>query len=446
MSARCGRPVCLNCRRCPWRPYAYGAALAVLLFAWALLAPTGVRAQTCPVPLVPEPSPSPTPAPVTATGQPNIVLVLVDDAGVSDFDAMPSIQAIANEGVRFENAYAYQVCSASRGLLLTGRQPKRYSLTYVISPTQTKGVLPPTETTLAQTLQAVGYSTAAAGKWHLSGANTSAQPLDFGFSSASWSRNSRDQYPLEWWSGRSLLLSAASHSDPNWQPLCNSLTSRETDAALAFLSTAPAPRFLYVATSGLHTPHCHATTLPGETAFQADVRETDALIAQVLATVSLSDTQLWVVSDNGSPVTGHNGIFRGGKEDYYEGGIHVPMVAAGVGISGPRSVPDVVSLEDLFTTLTLIGGGVLPGGRIIDGHDVRPVLDGSGPAPHKTVWRNCAYIDWPFKLVADPCSATPPWQLFDLSADPGETTPLDNSTLLQDMLNRKLQEAPKAGS
>ena len=89
---------------------------------------------------------APSPAAVAAAEQPptaatesplNIVFFLVDDLGWSDvgvfgstFYETPHIDRLAEQGVRFINAYAAtHVCSPTRASLLTGKYPARLRLT-----------------------------------------------------------------------------------------------------------------------------------------------------------------------------------------------------------------------------------------------------------------------------------------------------------------------------
>ncbi|MCU0720505.1 MAG: sulfatase-like hydrolase/transferase, partial [Pirellula sp.] len=69
--------------------------------------------------------------------QPNIVLILMDDLGVSDLGCYGrtdhttrSLDEIAAKGIRYTNAYCgLSICSAARAALLTGKSPSRLHLT-----------------------------------------------------------------------------------------------------------------------------------------------------------------------------------------------------------------------------------------------------------------------------------------------------------------------------
>ncbi len=137
-------------------------------------------------------------AEATPERPPNIVFFLVDDMGWRDvgvfgstFYETPHIDALAEQGVRFTNAYAAtHVCSPTRASLLTGKYPARLRLTDWLPgrrghdferllSAEKLAALPLHEVTLAEALREHGYSTAIFGKWHLGGGE--AGPLNQGF-------------------------------------------------------------------------------------------------------------------------------------------------------------------------------------------------------------------------------------------------------------------------
>ena len=58
--------------------------------------------------------------------RPNVVVILVDDAGLTDFAPfggearMPAIQTLADRGIKFSNYHTSPLCAPSRAMLLTG--------------------------------------------------------------------------------------------------------------------------------------------------------------------------------------------------------------------------------------------------------------------------------------------------------------------------------------
>ncbi len=130
----------------------------------------------------------------TRTQPPNIVVVVVDDAGFSDFGAYggeartPNIDAFAARGAMFSHYYTSPLCAPSRAMLLTGVDNHRTGVATIpeVLPPQQQGHrgytmhLEPGVLTMAQRLRAVGYRTYITGKWHL-GHGAGDLPNDHGF-------------------------------------------------------------------------------------------------------------------------------------------------------------------------------------------------------------------------------------------------------------------------
>jgi len=119
--------------------------------------------------------------------KPNIILFLVDDMGWTDASFMgseyyetPHIDALANEGMVFTNAYANAPnCAPSRASILSGYYPTHHGVYTVGSsergkakdraliPVKNTRILKGEYETLAERLQKSGYATCHIGKWHL---------------------------------------------------------------------------------------------------------------------------------------------------------------------------------------------------------------------------------------------------------------------------------------
>lgn len=125
---------------------------------------------------------------------PNIVIIMADDVGFSDFGAYgseistPNIDALAARGAIFSNFHASPVCSPSRAMLMTGMS------SYLAGVGNLPETLPPAHreapaylgrladdvVTVASLLQRAGYRTSMTGKWHL-GHEPSSLPPAHGF-------------------------------------------------------------------------------------------------------------------------------------------------------------------------------------------------------------------------------------------------------------------------
>jgi len=111
---------------------------------------------------------------------PNILLILVDDMGQGDAPIynpdsaipMPNLTALANAGIRFDNAHAPAAsCSPTRYSLLTGNYPYRgRKPSGVWKSFDPDTMIIPGQQTLGHTLQAANYRTGFIGKLHNGGA------------------------------------------------------------------------------------------------------------------------------------------------------------------------------------------------------------------------------------------------------------------------------------
>jgi arylsulfatase A-like enzyme len=138
-----------------------------------------------------------------AQKQPNIILFIVDDMGMTDATNpqfhTPNIALLAKEGVKFSNAYATPVCTPTRTSILSGMNAAHHGVTNWTSPTkndnsdandtqfnpsnwQMNGLNPLAYTSYPQLLKQSGYFTVQVGKAHWGAAGTpQANPYNLGF-------------------------------------------------------------------------------------------------------------------------------------------------------------------------------------------------------------------------------------------------------------------------
>ena len=126
--------------------------------------------------------------------RPNVVVILVDDAGLTDFTPfggeakMPAIQTLAERGIKFSNYHTSPLCAPSRAMLLTGIDNHRTGIATipeVLTANQAgqpgySMFLEPGVRTLADRLKAEDYRTYMTGKWHL-GSGAQDLPNSHGF-------------------------------------------------------------------------------------------------------------------------------------------------------------------------------------------------------------------------------------------------------------------------
>ncbi|RKQ91216.1 arylsulfatase [Solirubrobacter pauli] len=106
--------------------------------------------------------------------KPNILIIWGDDIGISNLSCYthglmgyrtPNIDRLAEEGVRFTDAYGEQSCTAGRAAFITGQNPLRSGLTKVGFPGADIG-LRAEDPTIATALRHEGYATGQFGKNH----------------------------------------------------------------------------------------------------------------------------------------------------------------------------------------------------------------------------------------------------------------------------------------
>lgn len=127
---------------------------------------------------------------VAAPDTPNIVFVVFDDVGFSDFGcygseiATPHLDRLAAGGLRYTGFHTTGLCSATRACLLTGRNHHRVGIgtltDWDLGFPGSRGRLVADAATLPEVLRPAGWNTAAVGKWHLTPMQetTAAGPYD----------------------------------------------------------------------------------------------------------------------------------------------------------------------------------------------------------------------------------------------------------------------------
>lgn len=401
---------------------------------------------------------------VAAAEHPNVIVILVDDLGWADLgctgsklNETPHLDHLADDGVRFTQAYAAcTVCSPTRAALLTGKYPARLHLTDWIAghPAPQAKLLPPEwtrrlpleETTLAETLRAAGYATAAIGKWHLGGEGFS--PREQGFDE-NHGGDHRGQPPS--------YVSPYRLPELPDGPADEFLTDRECDEAVKFIRAhREQPFFIYLAHYAVHQPiagkpevvakyRAKAPELPAERATYAALLESvDDSVGRVVATLAeLGLTQRTLIvftSDNGGLTTGakpptDNAPLRAGKGSPYEGGVRVPLLVAWPGRVKGGTVDDTpVASIDVFPTIAELGGVPAPAG--LDGRSLAPLLTGQGQLDRDALfWHYPHYHPGgarPYGAIRAGDMKLIQYdedghrELFDLAADPGETANVAN--------------------
>jgi len=203
-------------------------------------------------------------------GAPNVVIILIDDMGFgvpSSFGGpvpMPTMDGLAQQGLRYNNFHTTALCSPTRAALKSGRNHHQVNMGFITEmatgfPGNT-GQVPSTTAPLAEMLRLNGYATAAFGKWH---------------ETASWEISVSgpfDRWPMR--QGFDKFYGFFGGETNQWAPLIYDGTTLVelpndptfhfmtdmTDKARAWIKhqkamTPDKPSFVYFAPGATHAPH-----------------------------------------------------------------------------------------------------------------------------------------------------------------------------------------------
>lgn len=380
--------------------------------------------------------------------KPNILLIYIDDLGYSDigcygkrygnnFTETPNIDKLAQEGIKFSNAYSSApLCSPSRAALLTGKSPARLKFEFVtkyekdtfswdsdtwVKKYEGQRLIPPPftlnlpleEMTLAEMLKHNGYFTGIVGKWHVAshfkrykGWSQTHGPFQQGFDYASETFGS---HPY----GYSKDDIGKSYNYGEYP------TDRLTENAIEFIKKKhDKPFFLYVSHYYVHDPlddrlswliNKYKHKAKDEDSLQlskikyaAFIETMDHYVGKLLEALDqqgLSDNTFVIfTSDNGGhPEFAFNRPFRGSKWNLYEGGIRVPLIVRWPNRikQGIESSLPVIQTDFMPTFYEISGGDQIGIDINWDGISILPELMSSNEEISKTrsfIWHFPYYI------------------------------------------------------
>ena len=363
--------------------------------------------------------------------KPNIVFFLIDDLGWADLGCQgsryyetPNIDRLATEGVRFTDAHTCAAnCAPTRASLMSGKYTPRHGVFTVgdpwrgphharkLIPVPNNLTLSPDEITIAEALRAAGYVCAHMGKWHL-GKPGVAGPIEQGFHLNVGGTHAGSP-PGGYFLPNRLRLEGAKKGQY--------LTDYLTDRAVEFIEeNKDRPFFLYLSHYAVHSPLQAKKDLiakfrdkkpwheQGNAVYAAMIASVDESVGRVLAkleALGLADnTIVFFTSDNGGVGYQRTGLrhrgwtdnypLRGGKGQFYEGGIRVPLIIRWPGVTKPGSTCDVpVITVDFYPTILEMARAKRPEGQKLDGESIVPLLKGSGGLRRKSIfWHFPCYL------------------------------------------------------
>ena len=384
---------------------------------------------------------------------PNVVVILSDDQGYADLSfnphhpqevTTPRLDALAREGVFFSQGYITgNVCSPTRAGLMTGRYQQRAG---VYTAGEGGSGMALSEKLFPRFLQPAGYVSAAFGKWHI-GLTIEQSPVGRGFDE--WygflGRGGHDYFDLAGKDPENLPMyrNGAEIKDQGY------MTTRLTEEAVAFIRRQQArPFYVHLAYNAVHAP----AQAPAEDIARIrrqfpDLAESRVILMAMLHHLDLGvgrvvdtlkqtgvweNTLLFFLTDNGGSraMNAINTPLRGFKAQNYEGGIRTPFIVSWPArFKGGRTIATPVTSLDILPTALEAAGLALPVEKPLDGRSLLPLLTGQTTKHLDTFyWSEGGAAggwavragDWKLVTQRNQTKA----ELFNLAADPAETTDL----------------------
>jgi arylsulfatase len=389
--------------------------------------------------------------------RPNIIIVLTDDQGYGDLGRngnpvikTPHLDKMYDEAVHFEDFHVSPTCSPTRSSLMSGKHEFKNGITHTIHERERMSLK---TTTIAQVLKSTGYTTGVFGKWHL-GDEDAYQPDKRGF----------DEVFIHGAGGigQHYVGTCADAPGNNYfDPVIKhngkfvKTTGYCTDVffgqAMRWIESAKGgkPFFIYITPNAPHGPLICPPEY--EKMYTGKVKESEAkflgmvtniddnmgrLLAKLKALGIEKDTLVIYMNDNGGTAGCQifNAGMRGRKGTAFNGGTRGMSLWRWPGTLTPGACDKLTAHLDIFPTLAELAGAKVS--VKIDGFSLVPLLQNPKAKWHDDRMLFTHLGRW--QLGAEPlkhgvCSVRwqnyllvrekkGDWGLYDLKADPGETT------------------------
>jgi len=329
--------------------------------------------------------------------QPNVLLIIADDLGndaiegfginVNNFAETPNLKSLQDNGISYRNNWSQPICSPTRAAIMTGKYGVK------------NGVMEVGENLDLEHESIFNYldrntddqyATAVIGKWHLSNPTNINHPQEHG---------------VDHFEG---VIGGGINDYYLWNKIENGeqvevdeyITSHLTDAAIDWVDNQDKPWFLWLSHIAPHSPfqlppdglYTANNPTSNRQLYNASIEALDHEIGRLLNSLDAETRQNTIVifiGDNGTP----NSVLRGypdnhGKGTLYEGGLRVPMIISGNGVTrfGDQEF-GLTQVSDLHATLIELCSNDLEGG-LYNSYSIKTSL-----SEENSIERNFIYAD-----------------------------------------------------
>jgi arylsulfatase len=407
--------------------------------------------------------------------RPNIILVMTDDQGMGDLACMgnpilktPNIDSFYAKATRFTDFQVSPSCAPTRAAIMSGRHEFASGVTHTIMKRERMSL---DMFTLPQALQLAGYETGIFGKWHL-GDDEEYLPHNRGFNESlihgagGIGQTKYGDFPVN--EENLYFDNVLLHNNEivKTKGFCTDLFFQASLSWIKKQHEAKQPYFAYLTPNAPHYPNAAPAKYSrrfeemgweggdkgpaGRFGMIENIDDNFGLMMQKLEEWdALENTLIIFMTDNGaSHVEGNkNGVMtpfytagmKGKKCTPNEGGTHVPAFWYWKGVlQEGADVNTLTAQVDLYQTFCELAGVQLPENiQPLDGRSLLPLLENpSATWPDRDLFIHVGR--WNFNEAEkakykDSAVRTQRWrlvdntELYDISADPGETTDVSAS-------------------
>jgi arylsulfatase A-like enzyme len=387
-----------------------------------------------------------------AEDKPNILLIIADDMGVDALNGYdigtvlpntPNIDKLRETGVTFTNVWACPSCAPTRASMLLGE----YGATSGIN--TVPGIVKPSEKSIFKEVAELtdsAYQVCVVGKWHNGIASNIEHPYSHG----------ADDFMG--------VIGAGVDDYYNWTKVENHDTTTCTEYATTYFTDYAAnwinqqtdPWIMWLAEVAPHTPY-HVPPAELYTSEDVDsnqqkyismIEAMDYEIGRLLNSIPedvLDNTVILFIGDNGTPGSVIQGFSSDkGKNTVYQGGVFVPLIVSGNGVTRINEEEDaMINVSDFYATIAqIVDPEAYPTNQVNDSYSFKHFLSSTEGTEREynymelganlTITTDVYTIrNKQYKIIYD---ADGNKEMFDLIDDPFEESNLLDNELSDELL------------
>lgn len=299
---------------------------------------------------------------------PNVLFVIADDLGtdVSNgyfnnplMPVTPTLDSLRANGVTFANVWATPVCTPTRASIMSGQYGVKTGVL------RAPGNLDTTYSSLFKRQQNNSYTGAVVGKWHISNPVNTSHPAQHGID---YYMGLMEGFPADYYAWNKTY-------NGNTTVSSSYITTDLTDSAIGWINKQPSKWVMWLAHTAPHAPfHTPPSFMYAVNNATTNYRKFIAMIESIdydlkrlllsLDSATRANTVVIFIGDNGTTnqVLQHYPAGRG-KSSLYQGGIRVPMIVSGKGVTRMGETDtSLINVLDIHATILELTGATLPGG------------------------------------------------------------------------------------